>query len=752
MAHPDNTLKWSALLVVGPTNNRLVGDKITLPQSALEALLAAAPKVYDNVANHRALTDNFGGFAPFPPVDHEIQSQLPNPLTFRLVNSENGKTVYAGIREFSADEGEVQLSAFLKVALGLEERKATPAQSSWLDGGVENDVKMVDGDDRKEHPMIRIYAHQLPKGNYVRLRPLEAGYDPDDWKSLLERYMRDNYTTLTVNEVLDIKGARNERFRFLVDKFEPEGEGICIIDTDLEVDIEALDEEQARETLQQRLSKAKNGGSSSGGTLEVPASRRGQVVAGAYVDYEIHTWDRTKDLELYIETDKDEPLAADILVTPMSSRQRTKPYLEDFVFAVLGNGNKKRLVLPHTNVEIESADWIAVSVHVWTPAKRDDPDVVPFTLLASSAGDPRAESAQGDTEELSADETICKNCQQRVPKRSLPLHEAFCYRNNVVCPKCSNVFLKTSDAWKAHWHCPHDSVFANSESAKAKHNALFHPPQPLRCSDCDFEAYDIAVLAQHRTSTCPAKTILCQFCHLEVPQQGPDDPLFNDAEVLLSGLTPHEVADGARTTECHLCSRIVRLRDMKLHLGLHDRERMAKPEPRICRNDMCSRTIASADEMRVLKEQMGLCAHCFGPLYSGAYDPEGKQLRRRVERRLLQQLTGGCGKSWCQNEPWCRTAHKNVSGDDRVYSIKDALPIVKPVLDGIASQHTDAASALAFCVDEAQQSRTMAVKVLSQGSDYAPGWVARAIEETKSPFDADQWLRDRAPRIGEKIQ
>ena len=40
-----------------------------------------------------------------------------------------------------------------------------------------------------------------------------------------------------------------EEFRFLIDGFKPDANGVCIVDTDLEVDIEALNEEQARETL-----------------------------------------------------------------------------------------------------------------------------------------------------------------------------------------------------------------------------------------------------------------------------------------------------------------------------------------------------------------------------------------------------------------------------------------------------------------------------------------------------------------------
>src|SRR5204862_7244314 len=99
------------------------------------------------------------------------------------------------------------------------------------------------------YPTVTVHAKQLPKGTHVRLRPLEAGYDFDDWKALLERYLRENFTTLTTGELLSVPVGRNETFRFLIDKVLPDGDGICIVDTDLEVDIEALNEEQAHETL-----------------------------------------------------------------------------------------------------------------------------------------------------------------------------------------------------------------------------------------------------------------------------------------------------------------------------------------------------------------------------------------------------------------------------------------------------------------------------------------------------------------------
>ncbi|KAK4940585.1 hypothetical protein LTR10_019344 [Elasticomyces elasticus] len=743
MALPSDTLKWSAQLEVARSSRRLIGDKITLPQSALEALLAAAPVVSVQNNSSRNLTSSFDPFNPYSfaaerharEAFQDRQQQLPHPLTFRIVNPRNGRAVYAGIREFSAEEGTVGLSNGLREALGLQDASSRTSR----DGTPGGDVVMTDGTDNLKPETVTIHAKQLEKGTYVKLRPLEAGYDPEDWKSLLERYLRDNFTTLTSGELLVVPGARHEQFRFLVDKFEPDTDGICIVDTDLEVDIEPLNEDQARETLNKRLAKKGRQrespeGSSLGGPVSLETEVQGQVLPGQYVDYELKKWDHSQDLEVVLQA-SDEDASIDLFASPYSQHQRSKPRADEYVFGDLSGRAAKRLKLSHSNVDLEEAEALNISVHAWQDPKQertDDDRPVSYTLTISTTTC-QLDTADEAPSEVSADEVICKNCRQVVPKRTLPLHEAFCYRNNVSCPKCSGVFLKSSEAWKNHWHCPHDDEHGNTPSSHHKHDSIFHPEPPLQCPSCDFQAFDLPILAHHL-----------------VPQQGPDDPSFTDPEVLLSGLTPHELADGARTTECHLCSKIVRLRDMKTHLRLHDRDRVTRPKPRLCANSICGRTIRYEDvEARSQKDQLGLCNECFGPLYVTTYDPEGKMLRRRIERRLLQQLIGGCGKSWCRNPEFCKTGHKNVMGQDRVVSAKDGLPMVKPIMDQLAEGVT---TGLVFCVDEASQTRRNLANIMASEGEYELEWCAKALEEERGDVGkARDWLKDRAPRIAEVI-
>ncbi|EDN06374.1 predicted protein [Histoplasma mississippiense (nom. inval.)] len=89
---------------------------------------------------------------------------------------------------------------------------------------------------------------------------------------------------------------------------------------------------------------------------------------------------------------------------------------------------------------------------------------------------PRETLAPLEEAEHDANDTQCKNCHQWIPERTLFLHENFCLRNNILCPKCENVFQKRSPEWKNHWHCPHDSSYGNDQSSQLKHNTVFHTP------------------------------------------------------------------------------------------------------------------------------------------------------------------------------------------------------------------------------------------------------------------------------------
>jgi len=755
----------------------LKGDKIILPPSALEQLLTAATTIVTSKAG--LVESDFDPYNPYSVAAErqaradivERQQTLPHPLTFRLVNPENGRIVFAGIREFSSEAGLLGISPFLRDSLGFSDKSLEPANGS-----------IGDGPESASNELSRLTVHvqELSKGTYVKLRPLEAGYDPEDWKALLERSLRDNFTTLTHGEILTVTAGREE-YRFLVDELKPSHEAVSLVDTDLEVDIEALNEEQARETLKKRMQRNQHSpgtstGSSRGGNIPIGQSTSGQVLVGEYVDYTVEEWDRTRGLEVELEAD-DPDFDLELFVTPTSPKQLARPREEEYIFSDLSSRSMKRIKIEHTNTSMENAEalWISVKgCHEVDPAAKSG-KLISYHLQAVPTSDAISSTQQPTSDDSTppkSNDIRCKNCHQRVPKQTMMLHENFCLRNNILCPHCSQVFQKSSPSWQNHWHCPHDSAYGSTHSQQQNHDSHFHTPQT--CKDCGHLAPSMHALAHHRTTTCPAQPILCQFCHLIVPQQGPDDPAFSDAEVILSNLTPHELTDGARTTECHLCAKIVRLRDMSTHLRHHDLQRLSRPKPRLCQNVNCGRTLdrvtRSGDVVRQQSSNdLGICDTCFGPLYVSMYDPDGKALRRRVERKYLTQLLTGCGQGWCGNE-MCRTARRStgLEGEGKLTS-KEAMAMVRPLVEGLGA---GSGMLVRFCTDEGSQRRrglaeVMAAegrdgvdggvgrmgkgkRIVGRGEGYELEWCVAALEVEGGDLDrARQWLRDYAPTKAE---
>jgi hypothetical protein len=734
----NNSITWSASLNATTSSHiHLSGDKILLPPSALSDLLAASPLTdVDGNPPDSVLTDHFDPFNPhtyaaelharrIQQSQRDKQQQLPQPLTFRLVNPGNARVIYAGIREFSADEGEVVLSAAICHALGLE-------------FGPESGAKH----------QISVIAKQLPKGTFVKLRPLEAGYDADDWKALLEQHLRSNYTTLTKGDVLNVPSPSGD-FKLLVDELTPDSDAVCVVDTDLEVAIEALNEEQARETVKIIATKANLApgsadGSSPGGAVDLFSEVEGQVLDNEYVDYTLASWARGQGVEIVLNA-IDHEIEIDLYVSTFSTRQRANPRNGSYQFAAYEGSYPRKVVIPPSNSDLEEAESIRISIYAYSSAT-SSPSPRKYQLSIAPY-DPSTPTTSTETSHsINPEEVQCQNCLQFVPKRTLILHENFCLRNNIRCPHCSLVFLKSSPAWQNHWHCPHDASFGSAAESKIKHDLYAHTP--TSCPACHESTSSLIALAHHRTTDCSQKLILCRFCHLQVAQGDPDPT------AALQGLTPHELADGARTTECHFCGRIVRLREMDAHLKHHEFSKATRLSPRICANEICGYTVDGVDakgNTRLRKDDdekigLGLCPRCAGPLYVALYDPEGNALRGRIERRYLTQLIKGCGKPWCAND-MCKTGRKNQGLPDLAKNIKEAMPLLQPIVKAL-KEHRPAEDPvqLKFCVDEkSQASRALAGMLAAEGV-YGMDWCVGATEFGETEGRAREWLGNWSPK------
>jgi hypothetical protein len=128
------------------------------------------------------------------------------------------------------------------------------------------------------------------------------------------------------------------------------------------------------------------------------------------------------------------------------------------------------------------------------------------------------------------------------------------------------------------------------------------------------------------------------------------------------------------------------------------------------------------------------------------YDPEGKALRRRVERRYLTQLMKGCGRPGCMNE-WCRSGRKHLGLEEKGTGTAAALPMVKPLLEALG----DHKQPVHFCVDESTQKRRKVAEMLAAEGVYELEWCVAALEAEGGDLGrARGWLADWAPMKGRR--
>ncbi|ORY07475.1 UFD1-domain-containing protein [Basidiobolus meristosporus CBS 931.73] len=188
MTHPT----WNSRLriIANPSLND--GDKLILPPSSLESLM--------NQLHSNQTTPN-------PSTQHT------SPFTFRLLNEKKKIITHAGVREFTAEEGTVELPEWLASSL-----------------------------DMKDGEGVIITAQSLPKGTWGRMRPLTQGYKKiPDFRSAFEANFRAKFTTLTAGEVISIKyGA--QLYQFLIEALKP-ADAVDIVDTDLELEILPMNED-----------------------------------------------------------------------------------------------------------------------------------------------------------------------------------------------------------------------------------------------------------------------------------------------------------------------------------------------------------------------------------------------------------------------------------------------------------------------------------------------------------------------------
>lgn len=443
------TFSWSATFTVGAATTHLKGDKIILPHTALEAIIqahASAPPPpppqpdpsYDPTSWDHPPQQAFDYNGLRKP------QELPSPLTFQIRSPANRLLTHGGVKEFSAEDGQVRIPAWMMESLSL-----------------------TAGD----QVMVRFTA--LPKGTWAKFRPITADYmEILDFRALLESALRSNYTTLTKGEVLKVQQGTKE-FGFVVEELKPEpGEAVCITDTDLEVDIEPLDSDmQGRSAVQNgklhdndsrsRLSNGFNNQS-----LKIGSKSQGRVAMEAYQRWTVDVPNRTSGIQISVETQ--EPGDLDVVVST-----RSPVSLQDHIWANFESLGPRSIIIPaadHDYATQQDSQVLHIGVYGRNPTTASlgsssnstgevdysvvvryhdgediSPEAVATTKSVHSAVDIPNKGAPGYQE--------CTNCGSWIPERTIMLHSNFCFRNNVKCDRCGEVMKK--EELQNHFHCDH---------------------------------------------------------------------------------------------------------------------------------------------------------------------------------------------------------------------------------------------------------------------------------------------------------
>ncbi|KAG7928290.1 hypothetical protein KL925_001590 [Ogataea polymorpha] len=429
---------------------------------------------------------------------------LPHPLTFRLATATN--VCYAGVREFSAPENTILVSGDLYEALKGE-------------GGFPVQAELV----------------ELPKATDLSIKPLKLYKNILNWKWFLEAKLTKYYCSLTRGQTLHLEDEFGS-YELLIDKLEP-APTVCIIDTDINLDVVPLNDEMAKQFLHRETIDAirVNQSAQTDKLLKLELEDHERVLITADTDYVVSNLPNVSD--------------------------------HSFIWHTLNGDNK--LMLQNTFPYFEKTLYL-----------------LPFgpTLVQLSA-------YSSETVNPVSSDNVCSNCGATVAATSKIMHENFCLRNNVKCPHgCGKVFLRTVP--ENHWHCC--EAYGDDEASFNRHRKYYHEPVTLECSRCSqVVSTRLVDHCVHVATSCPYTLHECRFCHLMVPK------MEASTDALLSGMSQHELECGSKTTECPRCKRNVRLRDLESHMKLHELNRVSKPKPVICSNVNCIREAATSNELKL---------------------------------------------------------------------------------------------------------------------------------------------------------
>ncbi|CAN3371553.1 hypothetical protein DIURU_001798 [Diutina rugosa] len=511
-----------------------------------------------------------------------------------------------------------------------------------------------------------------PKATHIKLKP-KLAYDIFNYKFFLEAVLPKYYTTVTAGQTLVVE-HQGLRYELAVEEVNNsmDPKTYSIVDADIELEIN-------------------DGGRSA--ELKDPVD----LELGVTVTVDDAAVNDSNFVPTIYKVAVDGPVVVSVDGGDVIVAETPFLNMERFQWTTMDQETTKEVV-----VVPEGKRDIYVVAFKWTQGSVTL-KVTPVTTTTTETE--TIEAAVDD------DSSICPSCGRAIPSASFALHVARCQRMNQKCADCGQPKVQGTP----HYHCIQCKVASSDPSFEYRHHKLFHETN-YTCECPNHPSFSNYIeLAQHRATECSLKPVLCQFCHLVVPQEESD---YHDRYL---GITHHENECGNKTTECYQCQKVVRVKDLANHLQMHELNKRQRVVPIItkCSNRLC---VNASDPQ---SNSVGLCGHCFGPLYTSVHDPTGAKLASRMERRYILQMSKGCGWLQCPNQ-YCRTG-KPMGENLRIFreELKPQIP-----------------RDFWYCVDESMDHKRRLVESLSEV--YPPESVLEAAQQS-SPME--EWLERHAIKV-----
>ncbi|KAJ3237433.1 hypothetical protein HDU78_004090 [Chytriomyces hyalinus] len=690
---------WRRELRVEVDTN-LNGDRIVMHQSVLQEILSAA------------------GTEP-----------LPNPLSFKIAPLGTSAIAFGAVKEFTASsEDIVQVSQTLAERILATEALAT------------------------------ITCVSLPKCEYLKIAPLDPEYlQIPDLRALLEAHLRQNFSCISEGDVLivssplkklNLSKSTAKDFRFLVSESRPEKSCSCI-DVDINLDVVPLDVGLAEDAVRQKFFGSQAENSAMKDVFLVPegnllrGSTSGTVSAAAYTYYRIQAegnkpWNYTTiltsdagDCDLFVSVSGNE-----------------KPSLEEHDYYNIDEGESRILFSFGGTDAAMDVPHLYIGVRGYTPDAHFKLAITRTVAATASSGSGSGsvsvlETSSSESDAPLPDHNTCSNCFQQVPQRTLPMHEAFCFRNNAVCTRCRTASTSTNplayvfkkSEFASHWHCDACATVGNTVSSKEKHEALAHKAIPC---ECGVEGLELQGVAEHYGSQCPERLIVCRYCHLRV-RAGKKSLAAKD---LMSGLglSEHESVCGSRTIECIKCKANVQLKDVQVHAKFHEVQKQNQKLPPLCPNSQCSNAPNAQ-----YPNMLSLCQPCFSPYWFPS-DPQNTKVATKLLGAYHQQLTSGCGRPHCTNRLYCATVKEG-----GIMNPNDAAVVALEALRQSALFKSGSLSTYHLCVPDAKNAKRREMADSLQGMGFHVSWCVKALAESDDDAGkATTWLLQNAPSLSNK--